>query len=129
MPPVGTRAARGESAQFPNVIIEALKTGKMQAMASGLSDDDISAVAVFITGQAADARFTFQGGREHLPGGRKPTGRPSWNGWSPDKQNASPSGDDRRRQHAEAEGQWAFAYQGGRYGQPTVGNRASSPSP
>jgi cytochrome c5 len=39
MPPVEHAPSRSELAtQFPNVIIEALKTGKMQAMAAGLSE-------------------------------------------------------------------------------------------
>src|SRR6185312_12378341 len=62
MPPVEHAPSRAElAAQFPNVIIDALKTGKMQAMASGLSDDDIASIAVFITGQAPDAHFDLTG--------------------------------------------------------------------
>src|SRR5882757_154481 len=39
MPPVEHAPSRSElAAQFPNVIADALKTGKMQAMAAGLSD-------------------------------------------------------------------------------------------
>src|SRR4051812_12357181 len=53
MPPVEHAPSRSElAAQFPNVIIDALKTGKMQAMAAGLSDQDIGAVAAWVTGQA-----------------------------------------------------------------------------
>ena len=90
MPPVEHAPSRSElAAQFPNVIIDALKTGKMQAMAAGLSETDIGAIASWVTGQAPDAKFDLAGeSRNACPAGAKfnPAG-PSWNGWSPDKQN------------------------------------------
>ena len=110
------------------MIIEALKTGKMQAMASGLSDDDIAAVAVFITGQAADAKFNLADeAKNACPAGAKfdPAG-PSWNGWSPDKQNTRVAVGTtiNAANTPKLKVKWAFGYQGGRYGQPTVvGNR------
>src|SRR5581483_7098031 len=91
MPPVEHAPSRGElAAQFPNVIIDALKTGKMQPMAAGLSDEDIGAIAAFVTGQAPDARFDVASeSKNACPAGARfnPAG-PSWNGWSPDKQNS-----------------------------------------
>jgi polyvinyl alcohol dehydrogenase (cytochrome) len=129
MPPVERAPSRGElAAQFPNVIVDALKTGKMQAMAAGLSDSDIGAIASWVTGEAPDAKFDFAGeARNTCPVGAKfnPAG-PSWNGWSPDKQNtrvaASTTIDAANAPKLAVK--WAFAYQGGRYGQPTVvGNR------
>ena len=129
MPPVEHAPSRAElAAQFPTVIIDALKTGKMQAMASGLSDSDVASIAVFITGQSPDAHFDLTGeSRNACPAGAKfnPAG-PSWNGWSPDKQNTrvAASTTITAANAPKLAVKWAFAYQGGRYGEPTVvGNR------
>jgi polyvinyl alcohol dehydrogenase (cytochrome) len=129
MPPVEHAPSRSElAAQFPNVIIDALKTGKMQAMAAGLSDQDIGAVAAWVTGQAPDAKFDLAGeSRNACPAGAKfdPAG-PAWNGWSPDKQNTrvAASSSIKAADTPKLAVKWAFGYQGGRYGQPTVvGNR------
>jgi polyvinyl alcohol dehydrogenase (cytochrome) len=129
MPPVEHAPSRGElAAQFPNVIIDALKTGKMQPMAQGLSDDDVHAIAAFVTGQAPDARFDVAAeAKNACPAGAKfnPAG-PSWNGWSPDKQNTrvAAASTITAANAPKLAVKWAFAYQGGRYGQPTiVGNR------
>jgi polyvinyl alcohol dehydrogenase (cytochrome) len=129
MPPVEHAPSRGElAAQFPNVIIDALKTGKMQPMAQGLSDDDVSAIAVFITGQAPDAKFDVAAEAKDAckAGSRFNPAGPSWNGWSPDKQNSrvAASTTITAANAGKLTVKWAFAYQGGRYGQPTVvGNR------
>jgi polyvinyl alcohol dehydrogenase (cytochrome) len=129
MPPVEHAPSRSELAtQFPNVIIDALKTGKMQAMAAGLSDTDIGAIASWVTGQAPDAKFDLAGEtRNACPAGAQfnPAG-PSWNGWSPDKQNTrvAASTTITAANAPKLAVKWAFGYQGGRYGQPTVvGNR------
>lgn len=129
MPPVEHAPSRSElAAQFPNVIIDVLKTGKMQAMAAGLSDEDIGAVAAFITGQPPEARFDLAGeSKNACPAGAKfnPAG-PAWNGWSPDKQNTrvAVATTINAANTPKLAVKWAFAYQGGRYGQPTVvGNR------
>jgi len=128
MPPVERAPSRAElAAQFPNVISDALKTGKMQAMASGLSDEDIGAIAAFVTGQPPEARFDLAGeAKNACPAGARfnPAG-PSWNGWSPDKQNTRVAASTITAATASRlKVKWAFAYQGGRYGQPTVvGNR------
>ncbi len=134
MPAVEHAPSRAElAAQFPNVIIDALKTGKMQPMAAGLSSDDIDAVAVFVTGQAPDAKFDLAGeAKNSCPAGAKfnPAG-PSWNGWSPDKQNSrvATSTTITAANVAKLKVKWAFAYQGGRYGQPSVvGNRVFATS-
>lgn len=130
MPPVEHAPSRSElAAQFPDVIIAALKTGKMQSMAAGLSDDDIAAIAVFVTGQAPDAHFDIAAeSKNACPAGSKfnPTAGPAWNGWSPDKQNTrvAASTTITAATAPKLAVKWAFAYQGGRYGQPTVvGNR------
>ena len=129
MPPVEHAPSRSElAAQFPNVIIDALTKGKMQAMAAGLSETDIGAIASWVTGQAPDAKFDLAGeSRNACPVGAKfnPAG-PSWNGWSPDKQNTrvAASTTITAANAPKLAVKWAFAYQGGRYGQPTVvGNR------
>jgi len=129
LPPVEHAPSRSElAAQFPDVIIAALKTGKMQAMAAGLSDDDIASIAVFVTGQPPDAHFDVASeAKNACPTGAKfnPAG-PAWNGWSPDKQNTrlAASTTITAASAPRLKVKWAFAYQGGRYGQPTVvGNR------
>ena len=129
MPPIEHAPSRAElAAQFPNVISDALKTGKMQAMAAGLSDEDIGAIAAFVTGQPPDAKFDLAGeSRNPCPAGAKfnPAG-PAWNGWSPDKQNTRTAASTTITAAGapRLKVKWAFAYQGGRYGQPTVvGNR------
>ncbi|HZZ30406.1 MAG TPA: PQQ-binding-like beta-propeller repeat protein [Phenylobacterium sp.] len=129
MPPVEHAPSRTElAAQFPNVIIDALQTGKMQPMAAGLSEADIGAIAAFVTGQEPDARFDVTGeAKNACPTGAKfnPAG-PAWNGWSPDKQNsrAAASTTINAANTRKLKVKWAFAYQGGRYGEPTVvGNR------
>jgi polyvinyl alcohol dehydrogenase (cytochrome) len=129
MPPVEHAPSRAElAAQFPNVISDALKTGKMQPMAAGLSDEDIGAIAAFVTGQQPDAKFDLAGeSKNACPAGAKfnPAG-PAWNGWSPDKQNTrmAASTTINAANTPKLKVKWAFAYQGGRYGQPTVvGNR------
>ena len=129
MPPVEHAPSRAElAAQFPNVIIDALKTGKMQPMSAGLSDEDIGAIAAFVTGQAPDARFDVASeAKDACPAGAKfnPAG-PAWNGWSPDKQNSRVAAATTitAANAPKLAVKWAFAYQGGRYGQPSVvGNR------
>ena len=129
MPPVEHAPSRSELAsQFPTVIIAALKTGKMQGMAQGLSNDDIDAVASWITGQTPDAHFDLAGeAKNACPASAtfNPAG-PSWNGWSPDKQNSrvASSSTITAADAPKLKVKWAFAYQGGRYGEPSiVGNR------
>ncbi len=116
------------SAFWPNDVINILKTGAMQPMAAGMSDSDISAVAYFLTGQAPTAPFDF--GKEAsnpCPASNKfSAAGPSWNGWSPDPQNSRQAvGSAFTAASAPAmKVKWAFAYQGGRYGEPTpFGNR------
>jgi polyvinyl alcohol dehydrogenase (cytochrome) len=129
MPPVEHAPSRSElAAQFPNVVADALKTGKMQAMAAGLSDADIGAIASFVTGQSPDAKFDTASEFKNLcpTGARFNPAGPAWNGWSPDKQNTrvAASTTITAANAPKLQVKWAFAYQGGRYGQPTVvGNR------
>ncbi len=116
------------SAFWPNDIINTLKTGVMQPMAAGLSDTDISNVSYFLSGQAPTAPFDFskEASNPCPAGNRFSAAGPSWNGWSPDKSN------NRQAQAStitaanapQLKVKWAFAYQGGRYGEPTpFGNR------
>ena len=129
MPPVEHAPSRSElAAQFPNVIVDALKTGKMQAMAAGLSDDRHRRHRLL--GHRPGAGRQVRPGRrgqERLPGGREvQSGRSVLERLEPRQAEHPRRGldDDQRGQRAQAEVKWAFAYQGGRYGQPTVvGNR------
>jgi mono/diheme cytochrome c family protein len=125
MPPVEHAPSRSElAAQFPNVIADALKTGKMQAMAAGLSDTDIGAIASWVTGQSPDAKFDLAGeAKNACPVGAtfNPAG-PSWNGWSPDKQNTrvAASTTINAANTPKLAVKWAFAYQASRPSSATV---------
>jgi polyvinyl alcohol dehydrogenase (cytochrome) len=129
MPPVEHAPSRAELAvQWPNTVIDALKTGKMQPMAAGLSDEDIGAIAAFVTGQRPDAHFDVAAEAKNVcPAGARfnPAG-PAWNGWSPDRQNSrvAAASSITAANAPKLAVKWAFAYQGSRYGQPSiVGNR------
>lgn len=116
------------ASRWGDEIIASLKTGMMQPMAAGMSDADMNAVAIYLTGRnivepvnlAGEDRNRCAASNRFNPAG------PAWNGWSPDAQNM-------RRAVSTSIGaahapklkvKWAFAYQGGRYGQPTAfGNR------
>jgi polyvinyl alcohol dehydrogenase (cytochrome) len=121
-----TRA--GLAARYPEEVIAALKTGMMQPMAQGMNDADITAVAVFLTGRAPGPGFNnaAEAANRCLPSNKFNAAGPSWNGWSPDAQNTRVAvGTPINAASApKLKVKWSFAYQGGRYGQPTVvGNR------
>ena len=106
--------------RFPDDIATALKTGVMQPMAAGLSDEDIHAIATYLgadgmTEQAGDPPVCAPGGKFSLSG-------PGWNGWSIDARNSrfqpdpglSSAGVPRLKV------KWSMTYTGGRYGQPII---------
>ncbi len=128
-PPIDRAPPRSAlSAMFGADIVKALKTGDMQPMAAGLSDVEITQIATFVSGRAPDATFDVsrEAANRCAAANRFNPAGPAWNGWSPDKSN--------NRQAASTtitattaprlRVKWAFAYEGGRYGQPTqFGNR------
>lgn len=114
--------------RWADEVIAALKTGMMQPMAKGLSDKDITDVAVFLTGQQPGVKFDIAAESKNAckPSNRFNPKGPAWNGWSPDKTNnrVATSSTVTEANAPKLKVKWAFAYQGGRYGEPTVvGNR------
>ncbi|MFI4934260.1 MAG: PQQ-binding-like beta-propeller repeat protein [Caulobacterales bacterium] len=111
------------AARWPEDVLKALKTGVMKPMAEGLSDDDMTAVAVYLTGRlpspvaqvAADPPACAKPDVFSLAG-------PGWNGWSVDKRNwrLQPDPGLTASQAQRLKVKWAFTYVGGRYGQPTI---------
>ena len=116
------------SAMWGADVVKALKTGAMQPMAAGLSDTDINQIATFVTGRAPDATFDLsKEAANPCPASNRfnPAG-PAWNGWSPDKANTRTAAATSitAANAPRLKVKWSFAYQGGRYGQPTqFGNR------
>ncbi len=112
------------------VIIKAMSAGGvMQPMAAGMSADDIRAVAVYLTGRS-EIREEFDTANEAsnpcpVSNTFKASG-PSWNGWSPQVEATRMAAHSTiaKKDAPKLKVKWAFAYQGGRYGQPTIyGNR------
>ncbi|HVY88626.1 MAG TPA: PQQ-binding-like beta-propeller repeat protein [Hyphomonadaceae bacterium] len=112
------------------VIINALSAGgMMQPMAAGMSADDIRAVAVYLTGRA-EIRAAFDTANEAsnpCPASDKFSAKgAAWNGWSPDVEGSRIAAGStiKAKDAPKLKVKWSFAYQGGRYGQPTIfGNR------
>jgi len=109
-------------------VVKILKSGVMAPMATGLSDADINQIATFVTGRAPESTFDIsKEATNPCPTSNKfsATG-PAWNGWSPDKSNnrIAASTTITAANASRLKVKWSFAYQGGRYGQPTsFGNR------
>ena len=112
------------------VIINALSAGGvMQPMAANMTTDDIRAIAVYLTGRA-EIRAAFDTAKEAsnpCPASNIFVAQgPSWNGWSPDVQSSRVATQStiKAKDAPKLKVKWAFAYQGGRYGEPTIyGNR------
>jgi polyvinyl alcohol dehydrogenase (cytochrome) len=123
-PAVGRAPSRGQLASFaPDKVVAALTSGVMKPMAANLSEADMRAVATYLTGQrpigssaaAADpppcsmpTAFTMQGS--------------GWNGWSIDPRNwrFQPDPGLSASDVPRLKVKWAFSYDGGKYGQPTI---------
>lgn len=113
---------------FPEVVKKALTKGIMQSMATGLTDAELDGVAQFLTGKAprpvGDLSKEDQN-RCAKTDRFSPTGQ-NWNGWSSDltMTRNQPNGGISAADVPKLKVKWAFAIEGGRYGQPTVyGNR------
>ena len=111
-------------------MVKALKTGKMSgiAQASNLSDADINAVATYVTGRAPEAAFDVskEATNPCTDSNKFKASGPSWNGWSPtlDNMRNTTATTINAANASRLKVKWSFAYQGGRYGQPTqFGNR------
>ncbi|MEI7931477.1 MAG: PQQ-binding-like beta-propeller repeat protein [Alphaproteobacteria bacterium] len=128
VPEAPNRAAL--AANWAADIIKALTTGKMSSIAqtARLSDADITAVATYVSGRAPDATFDIskEASNPCADSNKFKASGPSWNGWSPDKSNnrIASSTTITAANAPRLKVKWSFAYQGGRYGQPTqFGNR------
>jgi polyvinyl alcohol dehydrogenase (cytochrome) len=109
---------------FPDDIFAALKSGVMQPMAAGLSDDEIKSIATYLTSglisssaaqPAADPPACTSASKFAMTG-------PGWNGWSIDARNSryQPDPGLSSAQVPRLKVKWSMTYTGGRYGQPTV---------
>jgi polyvinyl alcohol dehydrogenase (cytochrome) len=113
---------------FPEYIKRALTSGVMQPMAVGLSDAEENAITQYLTGrEPRPVGDITKEDANRCPAGSKfnPNG-PRWNGWSPDvtMTRYQPNGGIAAAEVPKLKIKWAFAMEGGRYGQPTpYGNR------
>lgn len=110
----------------PNEIFDILKLGAMAPLAKGLSDADLDAITLHLTGQAplhAAAPSAAQDTTARCEPASAPaeTG-PRWNGWSPTPDNARFQSDPglKAEDVQRLKVKWAFAFEGGVGSQPTV---------
>ena len=116
------------SAIGPDPVIDALTRGVMRPMAAGLSDADIEAVAIYLTGKAPLPKVA-EGPEPNLCPKADPIRLDvvgAWNGWSPDAANtryqAKPGL--RAADVPKLKVKWTFAYVGSKNSQVTaVGDR------
>lgn len=111
--------------RWPDQIVAALTSGvmKFQGKDAGLTEDEIDAVATFITGRRppkdipaqinppaceSNPRFSLSGS--------------NWNGWSPDASNHRYQSNPglRAEDLSRLQVKWSFTFIGGRYGQPII---------
>ncbi len=110
-------------AMGPDTIVNALSRGVMRANATGMSDDDIEAVAIYITGHAP-LPTVAEGPEPNLCAHADPIkpGPADWNGWSPDSANtrfqAKPGL--AAADVPKLKVKWTFAYPGSKNTQVTV---------
>jgi polyvinyl alcohol dehydrogenase (cytochrome) len=123
-PAVGRAPDRAALAErTPGDIFRSLKTGRMAPMAAGLADEDIGAVAVYLSKRL---------GREAMQQAADPpacaskapfsTAGSGWNGWSIDARNwrLQPNPGLSAKNVGRLKVKWAMTYVGGRYGQPAI---------
>ena len=113
---------------FAETVKKALTGGVMKDMAAGLSSADIDNVSWYLTGkQVRPVGDVSKEDQNRCPAGdRFSAAGPSWNGWSPDvtMTRHQTTGGISAADVPRLKVKWAFAIEGGRYGQPTIfGNR------
>jgi len=111
------------SAMGPDPVIDALTRGVMRPMASGMSDADIEAVAVYLTGKAPLPKVAE--GPEPDPCAHADPiklGGEGWNGWSPDAANTrfQPRPGLAAADVPRLKVKWTFAYVGSKNAQVSV---------
>src|SRR5712671_3570505 len=125
-PNVERAPSKQELAQrWPDQIVTALNSGvmKFQGKDAGMSEDDIDAVATFITGRRPPKDIPTQANPPACEkNNRFSTSSSDWNGWSPDAKNQRYQSKPglRAKDLPRLQVKWAFTFIGGRYGQPVV---------
>ncbi len=107
----------------PINIVMTLLTGAMRPQAAGLSHDDVSAIAAFLTAGAATAGSVLHPDPCPLPAAAFRLSAEGWNGWGRDLANTrfQPHSGLAARDLPRLRVKWAFAYPGlMTWGQPTV---------
>jgi polyvinyl alcohol dehydrogenase (cytochrome) len=125
----GERTPRKDAliAMGPDTIVNALSRGVMRANATGMSDDDIEAVAIYITGHSPLPKVA-EGPEPNLCAHADPIrlGPGAWNGWSPDSGNTRFQSQPglKAADVPRLKVKWTFAYVGSKNTQVTaVGDR------
>jgi polyvinyl alcohol dehydrogenase (cytochrome) len=113
---------------FSETVKKALTRGVMKDMAAGLSEADIDNVSWYLTGkQIRPVGDLSKEDQNRCPASdRFSAAGPSWNGFSPDlvQSREQKNGGISASDVPQLKVKWAFAIEGGRYGQPTIfGNR------
>jgi polyvinyl alcohol dehydrogenase (cytochrome) len=109
--------------QSPEEVYDALTVGKMQVMATGLSDAELYGLVRFITGKSPvpnavsppDPNICVKHGK------LQPNG-PMWNGWSPDAANLryQPKPGFKTEDIPKLKVKWAFSYVGTKNTEPLI---------
>jgi polyvinyl alcohol dehydrogenase (cytochrome) len=107
----------------PDTVAEALTTGAMKPMASGLSQSDIADIAFYLTSKMPSAPKD-DGALANMCPKADPIdmSKPSWNGWSPDGANTrfQPNPGLKATDIPKLKVKWTFAYRGSKNSQVTV---------
>jgi polyvinyl alcohol dehydrogenase (cytochrome) len=129
-PNVERAPSKQELAQrWPDQIVTALTSGpmKFQGADAGLTEDEIDAVATFITGRRPPKEVPAQMNPPACESNKRFSMSSSdWNGWSPDARNLRYQSKPglRAKDLPRLKVKWSFTFIGGRYGQPVmVGGR------
>lgn len=123
-PAVGRAPGLRQLASFaPADIVTSLTSGTMKEMAAGMSDRDVDAMVVYLTGRqpstravaATDPTACSNPGAFTMSSG-------DWNGWSIDTRNwrFQPQPGLTAAEIPRLKVKWAFSYPGGNYGQPAL---------
>jgi polyvinyl alcohol dehydrogenase (cytochrome) len=114
------------SSRSPNDIVSALTQGPMAPMAAGLSRPELDAIAQYLTGKAPDHAVVTAADPDAAAACKSSpapvASGPRWNGWSPTLDSARYQSEPglRAQDFPRLKVKWAFAFQGGVGGQPSV---------
>ena len=125
-PAVGRAPDRAHLAQLGTLeVFNELKNGSMRAMAAGLKDEELGVIAAFVSPppKSPVAAAPAPGDPPRCSGTAAFSLRGvDWNGWGQDLRNWRQQTDPgfSRAAAPRLKVKWSFAYQGGKYGQPTL---------